>query len=234
MHPTIETGRYVPDWTVGNYLNYLKTQFNLEITVDDFKKQIVLNLNETIEDTEKTLVIDKSLALNSYDLAANSSFVLKNANTEDTALYITKNEVVNYTNQDDEFTQKIESKFKLVPRNGYTSDLSNKIDDKEGVGLIIYDPANAPYTSASANGLSLSLNGIGGIYETFWKRWLKFRLNAASCELRGYFTETEISKIYRAKSIYIDNQKYRIVSMEYSEITTRFLELKLQLESVNY
>ena len=82
LHPTIELGRYLPDWTVGNYLNYLKNQFNLDITIDDFKKDISLNLNEEITSNEECAIISQSLVMRSYDIAANSSFVLKYENDE--------------------------------------------------------------------------------------------------------------------------------------------------------
>lgn len=235
MHPTIELGRYVPDWTVGNYLNYLKNQFNLDITLDDFKKTATFNLNENLTETEVPEILDKSLVLNSFDLAANSSFVLKYENDEDEALFITRDEVILYDNQDDDFTKKIETKFKIVPRNGSTSELSEDLEDKDGIGLMIYEPINAPYTSeATINGFNLSIPGEKGIYETFFRRWLKFRLTASGVELEGQFTEIEISKIYKAKSIYIDNQRYRIEALEYNETTNNYYELKMKLESVNY
>jgi hypothetical protein len=234
MHPTIETGRYIPEWTVGNYLNYLKNQFNLDVEIDDFKKEISLNLNETNQDSEVPVVIEKSLVLKSYDLAANSSFIIKYASSEDTALFITSGQEEIYSTQGDDFTQKIQSEFKLVPHNGTTSELSSAIDDKDGVGLLLYDTSNAPYTVASYNGLNLNIDGAGGIYQTYWKRWIKFLLNASNCQITGYFTDIEIARIYTAKSVYIDNQRYRIVSIEFSEASNNYRELVMELSSVNY
>lgn len=235
MHPTIELGRYVPDWTVGNYLNYLKNQFNLDISLDDFSKKATFNLNENIENVEIPEVLDKSLVLKSFNLTANTSFVLKYENDEDEALFITREEVVLFDNQDDDFTQKIETKFKFVPRNGYTAELSEDLEDKDGIGLMIYDPVNAPFISEeSLNGFNLNIPGEKGIYETFFRRWLKFRLTASGVELEGKFTEIEIQKIYKAKSIYIDNQRYRIDTIEYNETTNNYYVLKFILESVNY
>jgi hypothetical protein len=235
MHPTIELGRYAPDWTVGNYLNYIKNQFNLDITLDDFKKEITLNLNEEIVLNETPAIISQSLTMKSYDIAANSSFVLKYENEEDEALFITQEEVVPYTNQDDDFTKKIESKFKILPRNGYTSILSEDINDKEGVGLVIYDESTAPFTAeATENGFNLNIPGTKGIYETFFRRWIKFLLNASNCEVVGYFTETEISKINKAKAVYINNQRFRIINIETTEASNNYQEVKMQLLSVNY
>lgn len=235
MHPSIELGRFVPDWTVGKYLNNLKTFFNLDVSLDDFKKVISLNLNENLDETETPVVLDKSLFLKSYDLAVNSSFVVRYENDIDLALFITKDGVVVYENQDDEFTKEVESKFKLVDRNGYTTELSESLDDKEGVGLMIYESAPAPFTSEfTQNGYHLNIDGEKGIYETFHRRTLKFRLNASGVELSGNFTEIEISKIYKMKAIYVDNQRYRIKSIQYNEETNNYYKLKLVLESVNF
>lgn len=234
MHPTIPLGRYAPEWTVGSYLNYLKNQFNLDITLDDFKKEITLNLNEELVLNEIPAIISQSLSLKSYDIAANSSFVLKYENDEDEALFITQEEVVPYTNQDDDFTKKIESKFKILPRNGYTSVLSEDIEDKDGVGLVIYDEANAPFTSETTeNGFNLNIPGEKGIYETFFRRWLKFLVNASNCEVTGYFTEIEISKINKAKAVYINNQRFRIIDIQTTEAANNFQEVKMRLLSVN-
>lgn len=235
MHPTIDLGRFVPKWTVGNYLNYLKTFFNLDITLDDFKKEITINLNENIDNTESPVILDKSLFLESNDLAVNSSFILKYENDEDLALFINKEGIATYENQNDDFTKEIKSKFKIVPRNGYTSELSEEVESKAGTGLIIYEVDQAPYTSEyTLNGYNLEIDGVKGIYETFHRRWLKFRLNASGVELKGNFTEVEISKIYKAKSIYVDNQRYRIESLQYNEQTNNYYSLKMVLESVNF
>lgn len=51
MHPTIQLGRYLPDWTFGTYLNELKKLFNLNIKIDDFTKKVILNFNENTFDT---------------------------------------------------------------------------------------------------------------------------------------------------------------------------------------
>ncbi len=235
MHPTINLGRFVPEWTVGNYLNYIKNKFNLDITLDDFKKEITLNLNENIALNEEPAIISQSLQMTSYDIAANSSFVLKEENEEDAALFITQEEIISYDGTTDDFTKIIESKFKILPRNGYTSVLSEDINDKEGVGLVIYDEATAPFTAeATENGFNLSIPGEKGIYETFFRRWLKFMLNASNCEVTGYFTETEISKINKAKAVYINNQRFRIIDIQTTEAANNYQEVKLRLLSVNY
>jgi hypothetical protein len=234
MHPTIQLGRYAPDWTVGNYLNYIKNQFNLDITLDDFNKSITLNLNENIFLNETPAIVSQSLTMKSYDIAANSSFILKYKNNEDDALYISQDEIV--SNKSSEvFTKTIESDFKILPRNAYTSELSEEVNEKEGVGLVIYTETSAPYTAeATQNGFNLKIPGTKGIYDTFFKRWLKFLLNASNCEVTGYFTAIEISKINKVKAVYINNQRFRIIDIETTEASNNYQEVKMKLLSVNY
>ena len=59
-------------------------------------------------------------------------------------------------------------------------------------------------------------------------------LNASNCEVTGYFTETEISKINKAKAVYINNQRFRIVDIQTTEAANNFQEVKMRLLSVNY
>ena len=58
-------------------------------------------------------------------------------------------------------------------------------------------------------------------------------LNASNCEVTGYFTETEISKINKAKAVYINNQRFRIIDIQTTEAANNFQEVKMRLLSVN-
>lgn len=234
MHPTIDFSRYVPDWTVAKYLNELKNLFNISITPNDFKKEIVLDFNELIDDNEAPEIIRESLKIESYDASANTSFTLKYGNDLDTSLFITRDVVEEYTTQPDDFNKQLSSDFKFVPFDNYTNALSEELEDKNGVGLMIYNPFNKPFTSQSYNGQTLKIEGSNGIYEMFWKNWLKFRLNASSLEITGPFTDVQIQKIQKAMSIYIDKQRYRIVSLEFSEAVENINKVKFNLESVNF
>lgn len=234
MHPTIDLKRYAPEWTVGNYLNYIKNQFNLDITIDDSRKEVVLNFNENISENEIPAIVTQSLAMNSYDLAANTSFVIKYDNDLDASLFVDKNQVVLFSNQDDDYTKFLKSKFKKVPTNGNTSELSDELMEKQGIGLMIYEPTAAPNTSIVANGLHLDINGAGGIYDTYFKKWIKFLLNASYCEITGYFTQQEVEKITRSKSVYINNQRFRVIDLEATDSVNLYQEVKMNLASVNY
>jgi hypothetical protein len=233
MHPTINLSRYTPDWTFATYLNALQNFFNLEITPDDFTKKLTLNFNaDSIINGEKT-ILNKSLIASSYEQTPYNSFLLKYANDEDAALWITTEGAVIYTTQKSDFLEKLDSKFKLVPTTA-TATLSEELDSKEGIGLMIYDTFNKPNTSSNYLGQNLNLDGVGGVYEVYWRKWLKFRLNSSILEMSGPFTEIELNKIIKLNRIFIDNQEYMISSLQYSETTQNNFDVKFSLLSITF
>lgn len=234
MHPTIETGRYLPDWTFGTYLNALQNFFNLDIAIDDFSKKMTLNFNQETIDTGTVEIIRKSLEITSYEQTPNNAFLLKMANDTDTSLWITTAGSETFTTQTSKFSETLEAKFKLVDNNQITAKLSDDLISKDGVGLMIYNEEKLPYISESYSGQTLNIDGAGGIYETYWKKWLKFRLNSSSVEMSGPFTETELSKILKVRKIYIDYQLYMISSIEYQETQQQNFNVKLELSSITF
>ena len=234
FHPTIELGRYTPDWTLGTYINELKKLFNLKVDTDDFRKKLSLNFNNTIIEISEKEIINKSLAIKNYEQPSFSAFRLKFQNDVDTSLWIdtTGDEV--FVAQKSDFLEPIENKFKLVPNNGYTAELSEALESKDGIGLMIYNSEDSPFVSSHYVNQTLSFAGQKGIYEIYWKKWLKFRLNASHIELTGYFTEIELSKIQKLQRIYIDRQDYLVSSLEYSETEQSNFEVLLKLESINF
>jgi len=233
MHPTIDLGRYVPDWTFGTYLNELKKLFNLKFDIDDFRKKISLNFNEEIIENSEKEILKQSLAIKTYDQPPYTAFHLKFQNDVDTALWITSDGADTFVAQKSDFSESLESKFKIVPNNAYTAELSDDLDSKDGVGLMIYDNYFPPYIVAKYANKTLSMDGKGGIYNFFHKNWLKFRLNASPVELTGYFTEMELSKIQKLERIYVDNQDYLVSILEYSETDQNNFEVLLKVVSVN-
>lgn len=234
MHPTIELGRYVPEWTFGTYLNELKNIFNLKIEIDDLRKKVSLNFNEDIIETPAKEVLKKSLKIQSHDQPFYDSFHLKFGNDEDSSLYIYKTGDELYLNQKSDFPQLIESKFKFVPNNSFTAELSENLESKDGVGFMIYSSENSPYISNNYQNQTLKIEGENGIYENYWKKWLKFRLNASHIEMTGFFNKTELSRIQKKQRIYIDKQDYMVTSVEYSETKQSNFEVLLKLESVSF
>lgn len=233
MHPTIDLSRYTPDWTFATYLNAIQNFFNLEITPNDFTKKLTLKFNsESIINGEK-VIVNKSLLSTAYEQTAYNAFLLKYANDEDASLWITTTGAETFTNQKSDFSETLLSKFKLVPTTS-TATLSEELDSKEGVGLMIYDLFYKPNTSSNYLGQNLLIAGFGGVYETYWKKWLKFRLNSASVEMSGPFTEIELNKMLELQRIFVDNQEYIIQETQYSETLQDNFDVNLTLLSVNF
>jgi hypothetical protein len=233
MHPTIETGRYLPDWTFVTYLNALQNTFNLEINIDDFAKKMNIDFNEETILSGANTVLKKSLAVTGYEQPPFDAFLLKYDNDQDLALWITKQGVSNFGTQTSNFSQTLNNKFKLVP-NTYTSNLSEELDSKSGVGLMLYDHAAVPFTTDNYLDQTLSMDGPKGIYEVFWKKIVRILMNGSKVEMSGPFTETELNKILALNRIYIDNQEYIISFTESTETDQDNYLVKFSLVSITF
>lgn len=233
MHPTIELGRYLPEWTFATYLNAIQNMFNLDINIDDFKKEMRIDYNEDKIVSDDKIVLSKSLYIENYDQTPYNAFLLKYQNEEDLSLWITSEGAETFVNQKSSFSDPLDSKFKFIPVTN-TAELSEAIDSKEGVGLMIYNHELFPNVSDDYLGQNLNIDGEGGIYKVYWKKWLKFRLNASEVEMSGPFTQTELNKILLVKRIYIDNQEYMISSIQYSERQQDNFDVKFSLLSITF
>ncbi|MFV5696700.1 hypothetical protein ACM55G_14820 [Flavobacterium sp. LB3P122] len=233
MHPTIELGRYVPDWTFATYLNNLQNLFNVEINIDDLAKKMTIDFNEESISTGKKSVIKKSLAFTGYEQTPLDAFLLKYENSEDVALWVTKEGVGTYGSQTSNFVERLDNKFKFVPTSS-TAELSEALDTKNGVGLMIYDPITKPYTTENYLGQTLKIQGLKGIYEVYWRKFIKFLLNGSAVEMSGPFTETELNQILSLKRIFVDNQEYLVASTELRETDQNNYEVKFNLISITF
>lgn len=233
MHPTIELGRYLPDWTFGTYLNELKKLLNLKIVIDDFTKKVTLSFNDDIFNSKKE-IIKKSLAISEPTQPSFDSFLIKFENDSDAAVWVSKTGIEIFKKQISNYNQKITSKFKFIANNTETVNLSEEVVSKDGVGLMLYDPTRKPFVSDDYLGQTLKLEGQKGIVNTYWFKWLRFRMNSSPVEITGYFTEIELSKIQKFEKIYVDNQEYVVVSVEYSETEQKNFEVVMKLESISF
>lgn len=130
MHPTISTGRYLPDWTLATYINNIKNWFNLDVDIDDLRNKFILNFNEDWITNQLPEIINKSMAISSYEQAPYQAFLLKQDNDEDAALWITRSGTQPYTNQTSEYSETLQSKFKFVPTAFGTAELSDALEEK--------------------------------------------------------------------------------------------------------
>lgn len=229
QHPTVDFSRYLPDWTVAEYLNNLKNTWNLQIRIDDVAKEVDINFNE--EDyliNGKMVVIRKSLQIAAFKNIPAESYLLKFANDQD------PQQLVSNTGQTDkdENTEILEMPFKFIPHTN-TAQLSDAVDDKDGVGLILASVGSV-FTTNSYLDRTLAITGPGGIHDMHWKRWLLFRLNAGNTVLKGPFSQTELYQISQMKKIYIDHQLWLVKAVDYKENSVALFEADLEVESVTF
>lgn len=234
FHPTIETGRYLPDWTFAKYLNEIQKTFNLEIVEDTFRKKITLNFIEEEYFESLPLVLDKTFKIDAKDIVSNNSFVLKYKNNTDLGLIISQDSINTYNGEKPEFSTIIDLEFKEVDYNSSTATLSEDLIEKDGVGLMVYDPTHKPFVKNNWSSFNLSISLDGGIFKTFYKKTLKIRLLSSGIEIKGAFTKTELAKIKKSKTIYFDNQKFIIISYDFTETSDNYFSVKMKLETVNY
>jgi len=231
MHPTVDFTRYIPDWTVIDFLNKIQKQFNLKVDIDDLEKTISLNFNE--EDYligGKSVPINKSLEIAEIKNVESESYVLKYENDIDAPSFISlKAGAVR-----DENTTEIQTAFKFIPFGHITCELSKEIEDKAGVGLMIYDPVKAPNISEHYMSKTLRIPGAGGIFSTFHKRWLLFRLNSGNVVLKGPFSKTELHQIGVYMKVIVDSQKWLVKSIDYKENANALFDTELELESITF
>ncbi|MUP44912.1 hypothetical protein E0K83_04020 [Gramella sp. BOM4] len=231
MHPTIDFSRYIPDWTTVDYLNRYQKMFNLKIDIDDVEKTIALNFN--VQDylfNGKTVPIFKSLEIAEPKNIEAESYLLKYANNVDTPQFVSLHEDI----ERNENTKEIVTDFKFIPYNRGRHELSQRVEDREGVGLLLYDPAFHPGTVESFEGINLSMPGLGGVYDTFHKPWILFRLNAANPVLKGPFSKTELYQISKYKKILVDGQVYLVKAIDYKENSIALFDTELEVASVSF
>jgi len=231
FNPTVDLNRYVPDWTFPTYLNELKKLFNLEINLDDLNKTININfvknslLDSKIYKSKRSLKVD----LIEYQNFNKVEFGFDNG--EENLIYYNKSGFTSPDSLPIDKVLSVKSKFKFLKFNGTGHVVNDDIKQNSNIGLMLLDPARAPYTSDSYQGIILS---ISSLFIHFNKSVYKSRLNSCKVTVNGYFTETEVSKLNKVSKMYIDNQLYFVASTELTEDVNNLFSIKLDLESVTF
>jgi len=238
MHPTINLGRYAPDWSVSDALNEAKKLFNLDISFNDTAKVVTLNYAQDLLLSGHVMEAGKSLAITEYNPPQYTGFVLKYANNQDRMLYVSRTSSTIYFGgyEDNENIETIESKFKLVSQKSGTANLATA-GDKDGVGLMIIDPGvdgATPLINDDFDGRTLSFDGPNGIYTNSFKTLLQFRLYGSRLQIEGPFTEHQLQRMDKYQKIAIDNQAYVILSTEFKPTAQGNYLVTLELQTITF
>ena len=232
-HPTLDFNRYLPDWSVSSYLNNLQNFFNLDIGIDEITKTIAINYNEENYLIQGAIFnLRQKVLFGDAETSSQDSFILKFDNDLDTNVYLS-NENEDINGQKTDYTTEIVNKFKYIPVISGTARYSNSVEDKGGIGLMIYSNVFYPNIDSHYLGKRLALYGDGGILDLYWRRWLLFRLNAYLLKIEVPLTATELLLILKYKKISANGQLFLVKKSDYRETDNGFLMTNMELESVN-
>ena len=234
IHPTIELSRFTPDITVANYINdLLKNWHNLRITIDDVKQIVYLDYNEAFIGASDAPVILKDLYLKDFIPNQYETFYITYAGDDGESILIDSTGVV-ANGEPTDSTKRLEIKVKPAPHNGTTTAITSDFLNDSGTTVALYNTTSGlPYTTPSVNNKTLSLQGTGGMYESNFKAWLRFRINASTQTVQVAISSIQLQEIRDKGKVYFDNQRYLVSSIQYTE-GSHVKNVTIDLESVNF
>lgn len=226
-HPIINLQRFVPDWSFIDYINELKKLFNLKITPNEYEKKLYIDFFNTKFEEKGGVLID-SLFIEEPEALEFDSVLLSYDNDEDKNMYVSKNQTLFGTNKPTLHTKEIQTKFKYLPTTNLGLTLTKEIEDKGGVGLLLYDHNNifSSRPLASYNNRSLSLDNI---FQTDYRLSFSNYLQTGIFTANGYLSNKQIKDIAAEDFVIIDNKRYYVNTMSYKETPNGLYETKLEL-----
>jgi len=231
-HPIINLQRFVPDWSFIDYINEMKKLFNLKITTNDHDKTISLDYFNS-KFVDKSGVEIDSIAINNPETVEFDSLMLKYDNDEDDNVFVTKDTINIGKNVVGEHTKEVASKFKFLPttKNGLT--MTEEIEDKGGVGLLIYDheKTSTTYPVAEYAGFNLSLENI---YNKNHQLSFTNYLTSVIYSPDAFLSKKQVRDITALDFIFIDNKRYYVNTMSYKETPNGSYQTKFELLLMMY
>lgn len=226
-HPIINLQRFVPDWSFIDYINELKKLFNLKITPNEYEKKLYIDFFNTKFEEKGGVLID-SLFIEEPEALEFDSVLLSYDNDEDKNMYVSKNQTLFGTNKPTLHTKEIQTKFKYLPTTNLGLTLTKEIEDKGGVGLLLYDHTDifSSRPLASYNNRSLSLDNI---FQTDYRLSFSNYLQTGIFTAKGYLSNKQIKDIAAEDFVIIDNKRYYVNTMSYKETPNGLYETKLEL-----
>lgn len=205
----------------------MKKLFNLKITTNDHDKTISLDYFNS-KFVEKSGVVIDYLAVNNPETVEFDSLLLKYDN-----VFVTKDSINIGKNVIAEHTKEVASKFKFLPttKNGLT--MTEEIDDKEGVGLLIYDhlKTSTTYPLPEYAGFSLTLENI---YAKNHKLSFTNYLTSVVYNPDAFLSKKPVRDITALDFIFIDNKRYYVNTMSYKETPNGSYQTNFELLLMMY
>lgn len=226
-HPIINLQRYVPEWSFIEYLNEIKKLFNLKITPNDHDQTVSIDYFKDKFIENRGVVID-SAYLSEFQSVEFDSLLLKYDNEDDDNVYVGKVNVTVGKNKLTEHTKEVTSKFKYIPVTASGLTYTTELEDKNGVGLLIYNHTSVSSTSPikSYNGFSLDIENI---FKTNYSISFKNYLYSAVYDTNLYLSKKQVKDITTEDFVIIDNRRFYVNSMSYKETSNGLYETKFEL-----
>lgn len=226
-HPVINLQRYVPEWTFIDYLNELKKLFNLKITPDDHDKTLTLDFMADYFTNRKGVDFE-GLNIQGYDTLENDSLLLTYDNTIDANVFVDKHSYNIGINQPALHTHEIRSKFKFIEINNNECIITEEVEDKSGVGLVIFEHGINKPTSPLKSYLGYSLD-LENIYKKNHEVSFKNYLFSGVFEAKTFLNSQELKKILSNDFIISNEKRYYINNVKYKTTQTGVYETTLEL-----
>lgn len=226
-HPIINLQRYVPEWSFVDYLNEMKKLFNLKITANDHDKSLSLDFMNDKFIQKKSTEID-NLELSDPETLEYDSLLLAYDNDIDDNILISNNDLKIGKNKPKNHTHEVKSKFKFMPVNENGIIITDELEDKGGVGLIIFNHGNigASKVLKSYNGSSLNLENIfKNAHELSFKNYLAGSIIPA----KAYLSNKQIKDIGNNDFIISNNKRYYVNKLEYKQTDKGMYDASLEL-----
>ncbi len=217
FHPTIEIGRYLPDWTFSEYLNQLRILFNIQfVETNNGTKLEVIYLDQHLNEVD--YVDLGSLYINGYTKSEVIQLKYKFDNTIDPVyLYSEYEGIVDVT---EEKIKVFESKFKRTH-----TPLTKEEEDKSGVGLVLINGTTDDLTTSVEDTTVTTADIFKRYYKTTAPKYLQS--NRLAVELN--VTQLTLHSIEAKKRVLINKLPYYVESISKESSISSLITIKLDL-----
>ncbi|EHO05415.1 hypothetical protein HMPREF9714_03353 [Myroides odoratimimus CCUG 12901] len=218
FHPTIEIGRYLPDWTVGDYLDQLRLLFNIQFRESENNTVLEVKYNDR-EISHIDYVDLGSIYIPSFPKNEITDLVLKFGNEIDPKLYINKESIADKRITVEDKTKLIENKFKYIP-----SMLTEASDKKDGIGLVLLTSNNdMPVSTIGTENFTMN-----SIYRHYYKHSMEAYLQSNRLQIEHSVTIFELNEIQLKRKVLINKRPYLVLELT-KESTGDLVDVKLSL-----
>lgn len=217
FHPTIEIGRYLPDWTFSEYLNQLRILFNIQfVESNNGTKLEVIYLDQHLDEID--YVDLGSLYIDGY--TKNEVVQLKFKFDNDIDAAHTYSEFEFPIEITEEKVKEFESKFKQTK-----TPLTKEEESKSGVGLVLINGASDDLTTSVENTTITTAD----IFRRYYKKTASKYLQPNRLNVELNVTQIMLHNIETKKRVLINKLPYYVEAISKESSISSLITIKLDL-----